>query len=191
MKRPEIIVDLDGVVYPWAEVMAEYIGTYQGVDIGDGTYSQWSVWEDWGIPEGEFMRYWRMAIEDEVIYAQGPPIPGAREALWYLSDTEFHITLATSRLNRFGLHQKVVENTIKWLREACIPYRSLAFIENKKILGARYGIDDKPSNVQDMKHAGIQAYLFSAPHNQEVEEMDRVNSWSEFVEQIEGVDDDE
>ena len=189
MKRDEIVIDIDNVIYDWVEVMAQYL-EYHGYAIDRSAYANWAVWEDWLIPKGAFMRFWRMGVEDGVIYGQGPAIEGARDALWYLSDAEWHITLATNRLSKFGLHRQVIDNTTQWLREANIPYRSLAFISNKGIQGAKFGLDDNPANVQQMAEAGMHAMLFSAPHNTNVNDLIRVANWTEVLDQIEGHEDE-
>lgn len=183
--RPEVLVDLDGVVYDWVGTMSGYL-QYQGIEAPMELYSQWSVWEDWGISKGEFLRLWRMGVEDKVIYAQGALIEGAREALWYLSDQEYHIHFITNRLTKFGLHKEIVENTVSWLREAAVPYRSLSFTHNKGVK-AEFGIDDSPDNIEQMQDAGVGAYLFTAPHNLGESSLPRVDSWAEFIDQVEGM----
>lgn len=180
MKRTEIVVDLDNVVYPWTDVILQYLA-YQG-DIDDWEYAatkytQWAIWEDIGLSKGHFDRRWRQAIEDGVLYAQGQPIDGAVEALWQLSDAEFHVTIATSRLNKFGLHHVVVENTVSWLREAGVPYRSLLFTDNKAIGGAAYVIDDSPKHLDQGRSVGATPILFDAPHNADKAGYLRAHDW--------------
>ena len=167
MKRPVILVDLDNVVYDWVRAMADWLYqnyvTDQSVGLID-RYSQWAVWDDWGIPKGEFIRWWRLGIEAGEIYGKGPIIPGARDALWRLSDAEWHIHIATSRLTKFGLHDKIVENTAKWLRENNIPYRDLSFVDDKTRIMADVIVDDKASNMDPRAHGRM--FLFGAPHNE-------------------------
>jgi 5'(3')-deoxyribonucleotidase len=166
MNRPTILVDLDGVVYDWVGQMAQYLHI-QGV-IEDPVkaiqdHHTWEIWEDWGIPEGEFMRWWRLGVEGKWIYAMGGLIPGARTALWRLSDMEWNIHIATSRLTKFGLHDKIVENTVDWLRSNNIPYRNLSFTANKRDIIADAAVDDNESNLSAYFH--VRPYLFGAPHN--------------------------
>ncbi|KKM23161.1 hypothetical protein LCGC14_1618070, partial [marine sediment metagenome] len=96
--RKTILVDLDNVVYDWVQSMADWLRTNNAVHPSRylvDEYRSWEVWEDWGIPKGEFMRWWRLGIETGVIYAQGKLIPGAQNALWALSDAEWDIHIAT------------------------------------------------------------------------------------------------
>lgn len=186
MNRPVILVDLDNVVYDWTRAIAEfleingafrsrdlrarltervgeYVSTEDNVTYAMQLYSQWAVWDDWGIPKGEFMRWWRLGVEQGWVYGLGPEIPGARRALWKLSDAEWHIHIATSRLTKFGLHDKIAENTARWLRDHNIPYRDLSLVSDKKRILADAIVDDKAENMNNYVHKRV--FHFGAPHN--------------------------
>lgn len=163
--RPVIIVDLDNVVYDWVGAMAQWLDLNGVIDkqTAVDSYSQWAVWDDWDIPKGEFIRWWRLGIEKGWVYGMGPEIPGARTAMWQLSDMEWHIHIVTSRLTKFGLHDKIAENTANWLREHNIPYRDLSLVSDKHRILAEAIVDDKRSNMNAAVH-GL-CYEFAAPHN--------------------------
>ena len=174
--RPVILVDLDNVVYDWCYSMAEYLFINGAVnatpEVMMKKYKTWEVWDDWGIPKGEFLRWWRLGIEEGRIYGMGPEIEGARDALWRLSDAEWHIHIATSRLTKFGLHDKIVENTAQWLRDHNIPYRDLSFTSNKKAIRADAIVDDRVDNMS--KHMHAYRFTFAAPHNNSTTTWDHV-----------------
>ena len=172
--RPVILVDLDNVVYDWVQSMAEWLDrnyalpfkwtrTESAPQQAMRAYSQWAVWEDWNIPKGEFMRWWRLGIEAGEIYGRGPIIPGARNALWQLSDREWDIHIATSRLTKFGLHDKIIENSVSWLRDNGIPYRNCLFISDKTRVAAEAIVDDRRDNMGELH---VRHYEFPANHNQ-------------------------
>jgi|SRR3990167_2074283 len=190
MNRKTIIVDLDNCVYDFVLAFATWLdkngaldrlrpppdttipGTFRlemsRVSNAMNLYSQWNIWDDWNIPKGEFMRWWRLGIEAEEIYANGPLIPGAREALWKLSDGEWSIYLATSRLTKFGAFDKIVANTAKWLNKNNIPYRDLAFTTQKTNMIADAIVDDRADNMSYKVHN--KRFLFPAPHNKAEQE---------------------
>lgn len=195
MDRPTVIVDLDNVVYDWCGSMARWLANnrafnfprmtvkdfepdtlfnYQLSDseIAMRKYSQWAVWDDWKIPKGEFIRWWRLGVEAGEIYGQGPLIPGARNALWKLSDAEWDIHIATSRLTKFGLHDRIVENTSFWLRDNNIPYRQLSFTDSKTRILADAIVDDRWDNMDMQVHG--QCFEFGAPHNESLVTWDYV-----------------
>lgn len=172
MKRKTVLVDLDNVVYPFTEVMAhlvarEGLANSMPADLMK-VYSSWHVWDDWQVSEGGFNHLWEKAIQSgemwgvtETVAAR--PLEKAVQALWTLSDREWHIHLVTSRLNKFRLHDEAVTHTAEWLKWANIPYRSLTFTEDKsRILGDAI-IDDKLDNLRN--HPAPTKILFPAPHN--------------------------
>lgn len=167
-----ILVDLDNVVYDWARAMAQWLvdnGMLRDVADAMERYTQWSIWEDWDIPKGEFIRWWRLGIEAGAIYGEGPVISGAREALWQLSDAEWDIHIATSRLTKFGLHDKIIENTARWLRNNNIPYRNCHFTDDKLAISGAAIVDDRLDNMDVRVHG--RAFLFPANHNIEPYEL--------------------
>jgi len=165
--RPIILVDLDSVVYDWVHIAATIMYEVGVTDLHPrellDLYRSWEVWEDWGIEKGAFFYWWKRAIEKGDMYGKGKDIDGARNGLWSLSDAEWHIHIVTARLNMFGLHHSVVQNTAEWLMLAGIPYRSLSFTEDKHLIYGDAIIDDQAANLVD--HPAPTRYLFPGNHN--------------------------
>jgi 5'-nucleotidase len=202
MSRPVILVDLDNVVYDWAASMAEWLDqngalpaqiyetVQEGRFLGRGpkhamkAYKTWQVWEDWNIPKGEFIRWWRLGVEAGEIYGKGPLIAGARNALWELSDGEWDIHIATSRLTKFGLHDQIVINSATWLRDNNIPYRNIHFTDNKIAIRADAIVDDRADYMDHKAHG--RTFEFPANHNQErfVEPAEQVRAWKGIVAEL-------
>ncbi len=189
--RPVIIVDLDHVVYDWIQAMAFWLfdnDVIRNPLVAAYQYENWEVWEDWNIPEGEFMRWWRLGIEDGAIYGEGLVIPGARSALWKLSDADWDIHIATNRLNKFGLHDQTVMSTGSWLRDNNIPYRQLSFVSNKREIRADAIVDDVMANMDPKAHE--LPFLFPANHNLDyaggVSASEQRKAWNEIVEALIG-----
>ena len=186
--KPVIIVDLDHVVYDFVLSMAFWLadnGVLTNPNKAAYQSKGWKVWEEWGMSEGEFMRWWRLGVEAGWVYAEGTPIPGARDALWKLSDANWDIHIATMRLNKFGLHHAIIGNTIDWLKTHNIPYRQLSFVSNKTTLWADAIVDDVEAN---MGPAHLLHYLFPANHNQthQVGPDERRKAWENIVEELVG-----
>ena len=188
--RRTILVDLDHVVYDWVPAMALWLysnGASQGQSIDDlvKSYSKWEVWDDWGIPKGEFDRWWRLGIEAGEIYGKGGVIPGARDALWKLNDAEWDIHLATNRLTKFGLHDQIVINTANWLRDNNIPYRQLSLVSDKMNIFADAIVDDRTDNMDLDIHGGL-IFLFPANHNtnRPVTTSHQCHAWEAITERL-------
>lgn len=200
-ERKTLLVDLDNVVYPWAEVMAHLtaIGGLSNSYPQDlmAAYKTWSIWDDWQIPKGGFDRVWEKGIETGQMWGVNGdmaafPLPRSVQALWTLSDREWHIHIITHRLNKFRLHDKAVLNTAEWLKWANIPYRSLTFTENKHVVLGDVLIDDNPQNL--IEHPAPVKILYPAPHNRDFEvgdtgiktlfEGEGLYPWDEIVEYL-------
>jgi len=186
MKRKTIIVDLDNVVYDWVNAISVWLLSNNAVNYTtaeemNNDYRNWNVWEDWGMAKGDFMRWWRMGVEAEVIYARGLVMPGAREALWTLSDAEWNIHIATNRLTKFGLHRTIAHNTTTWLYHANIPYRELSLVTNKHKIMAEAIVDDRKDNMKPSSHGKV--FLFPANHNKDriVTDEEQYETWQEIV----------
>lgn len=173
-ERKVVLVDLDNVVYPWAEAMAHLVvmaglsGSHPSELIQ--LYNNWNVWDDWGVPQGSFDFVWEKAIQDGMMWGVNEgmtafPMPGSVKALWELSDREWHIHLVTHRLNKFRLHDEAVVNTAEWLRKFNIPYRSLTFTHDKHQIHGDVIIDDNPDNL--IGHPAPKKILYPAPHNRD------------------------
>jgi hypothetical protein len=170
VKRKTAIIDLDNVVYPFAEVMASIISGNTDVTHAPSElvqlYKSWAIWDDFGVPQGQFDWWWEQGVRSGAVWGtalQVPPIPGAAQALWELSDREWHIHIATSRMNKFRLHDTAAKNTVEWLAQHGIPYRSLSFTSDKHAIIADAIVDDSPDHLVG-HNAGIKI-LFPSPHN--------------------------
>lgn len=181
--RKTLLVDLDNVVYPWAEVMAVLVAKEGLTDRHPAEllqlYKSWSIWDDWQIPKGGFDFVWEKAISDKEMWGVGNEgarsitshaIMRASTALWTLSDREWHIHLITHRLNKFRLHDQAVINTAEWLKQENIPYRSLTFTEDKNSVMGDVIIDDNPDNL--LNHPAPVKILYPAQHNRQFQEED-------------------
>ena len=186
MNRKTILVDLDNVVYDWVHAMSVWLLSNNAVDYEttnemNTDYTKWKAWESWGMTQGEFFRWWRLGIEAEVIYAQGRLITGARDALWVLSDAEWDIHIATSRLTKFGLHGQIALNTVNWLHNANLPYRQLSLVSDKTVIRADAIVDDRAENMLHGIHK--KTFLFPANHNagRVVTSDDQLEAWNNIL----------
>lgn len=182
--RPVLILDLDGVIYDWVGAMRSALSQYAGVEKPLFDPNQWAVWDAWDVPKGLFMQCWRRGIEDGWLYNYGPPIGGAAtvDALWRISDLEWDIQIATSRLNMFGLHHQVVTQTADWLNQYRIPYRGLSFTDRKTLKGLVM-VDDKPGNLET---ANVElALLWDMAHNRNEMRYPRVHDMEDLFEWVE------
>ncbi len=107
-----------------------------------------------------------------------PPVAGAAEALWRLSDAGVWIRLITHRLYTNWGHAIAVGDTVAWLDEHGVPYRDLCFLGDKPEVDADAYIDDAPHNIEALRRAGADAVVFDQPYNRDLPGP-RVGSWAE------------
>lgn len=194
-----ILIDLDNVVYPWAQHAATLLSfeglTHYTVEELVQLYHNFEVWEDWGIPEGMFNWWWEQWIRRGLMYRgrvnehlHFTALPGAIEGIWALSDDGWDIHLVTARLNKFRLHDQSVINTVEWLRDEGIPYRKISFTDDKHSILGDVIVDDQAHHLID--HPAPMRFLYPAAHNVMVRDpadgeyatLDEVRPWEDLVE---------
>lgn len=154
-----IAVDLDGVLFPWLDLIRSH---FQSLGYECPPDTGWEVWEYWGIPKGLFHREWERLITDERLYRQGDPIDMSRDCLWRLSDAGWQIEIVTHRLQHPGHHAEVIFQTTDWLDQHHVPYHGISFTGNKTIY-CDVIVDDNPDYL-DASAADLKL-LYAAEHN--------------------------
>lgn len=201
MSEGTILVDLDNVVFPFAEQFATLLWTEGKTEDTPEElmklYHTFEVWNDWGIPKGMFDWWWEQWIREgrmyrgrvnDTLHFTGKP--GSIAALWALSDAGWDIHIVTARLNKFRLHDQIVINTVEWLRDEGVPYRSLSFAADKHAIMGDAIVDDQPYNLID--HPAPMRFLVPAKHNGgartpeagEYVVLDEADPWGDLVEAL-------
>ena len=183
-----IDIDLDGVCADYITAMrticAKEFNTPEESIPEPDTYNLASA-AGWPIRDSKtFLQIHTKAVADH-LYRKIPILPGTKEALNYLSDSGFHIRIATHRLISSGLHQIIVSDTAAWLEEHHLPYMSLCFVGPKDTLDANLHIEDSPSVASDLVRANQQTVLMDRAYNRSVTGVLRTHSWDELTRAIE------
>lgn len=192
-----INVDLDGVVYPWHETMADWL--YVNLAATDSPSHLWedghyrsfpepTQWffegNEWGLSDGEFKNWFRLGVKDGYIWKTGTPIEGASKYMWQLSDRGHYIRIVTTRLvHNFG-HQMSIDSTTEWLDRWNIPYRSIAFLgiaDEKFDYKCDIAVDDNIDNLRDSD------ILFGRKWSERPFEVRVANNWQEVFGIIDGL----
>jgi hypothetical protein len=183
-----IDIDLDGVCADYTTAMrticAKEFNISEESIPEPNTYNLVSA-TGWPIRDRKtFLRIHTKAVADH-LYRKIPIFPGTKEAFHYLSDSGFHIRIATHRLISSGLHQIVVSDTAAWLEEHHLPYMSLCFVGPKDTLDANLHIEDSPSVASNLVRANQQTVLMDRTYNRSITGVPRVHSWDELTRAIE------
>ena len=185
-----VMVDIDDVLFPWADGIHEKCRVAGLHDIE--TYTSWSMWEDYGVEKEAWLEVVDKATIDG--FYQSAPYPHAVEALrslrWWMGST-VAIHLVTAR-GMMAHADDIRRWTVEWVEDFAVPHDSLTFTKDKvraqeKLGRFDYALDDGAHNFEALLENGIEAYLLDRPHNQDVEAGDwRVYSVGEFVDIIVG-----
>ena len=183
-----IDIDLDGVCADYTTAMrticAKEFNISEESIPEPNTYNLVSA-TGWPIRDRKtFLRIHTKAVADH-LYRKIPIFPGTKEAFNYLSDSGFHIRIATHRLISSGLQQIVVSDTAAWLEEHHLPYMSLCFVGPKDTLDANLHIEDSPSVASNLVRANQQTVLMDRTYNRSITGVPRVHSWDELTRAIE------
>lgn len=174
----EIIVDLDGVCYDFVGELTKYVESETGEKLPPATTYNF-FWHDWGMPHAEYHMWRNKALHARKLFYEGDPLPGCIETLTSLRAAGHKIHLVTAR------DADTESATHRWLGQHKIPFDRVTFSsEKQEFRRAEMAIDDNIEQVQNMRDAGINAFLMSQPWNAEAENLPRVASWREFENRV-------
>ena len=179
MARPFVFgVDLDGVVADYTEGFREVVATELGVDPASLPHERSWDFREWGISQDEFNRLHRYAVAELRMLATLPPIEGAADALWRLSDAGIWIRVVTHRLYTNWGHAAAIADTVTWLDNHRIPYRDICFLGAKPEVEADCYVDDAPHNISSLREHGNICIAFEQPYNVGFDGL-RARNWTE------------
>ncbi len=171
-------VDLDGVVADHTLRFRDIYAEISGIDPETLTLERSWNFSEWGLDNDRYTELHRVAVMEHDMFRTMPPIEGAAEALWRLSDAGVWIRIITHRLYVHWGHEKAVADTAAWLDLNRIPYRDLCFLGAKPQAEADAYIDDAPHNVEELRSYGNTVIVFDQPYNRELGGL-RARSWTE------------
>lgn len=176
-------VDLDGVCGDYSNALRQVVANEKGLDLD--TLPPQASWDflEWDLAPGEFEDMHRKAVLEHRIFRSMPPVPGAADALWRLSDAGVWIRIITHRIYGNWGHAVAVGDTVAWLDNVGIPYRDLCFLGAKPQVEADCYIDDAPHNVDALRASGAYVIVFDQLYNREIEGP-RAADWSEVEELV-------
>jgi len=176
----DIMLDVDDVMMPWAEVIRD-----EAVALGlipEGTsWASWEQWSDWGIDKSLWFRAVASA-NIKGLYTKTAPYPGAVDAVNRLLWEGHRVHVVTARQ---GKHIEKI--TPEWFHDFGIGFTTMTFTRDKasaqEYLGVSfdYAIDDGIHNWMDLSAAGVNAYLMHQPHNGEANTARRVYNMAQFT----------
>lgn len=180
----DVGIDLDGVIYPFADAFREYC--LERMDVNDLPEPQhWNFYEDWGLDSETFYAWLREAAETHEVFATHDPYEGVINAWHDLRDMNVKIHVLTAR------PQSAWAQTAEWLSKHKLHVDTLHFGPTKGLLasiatGKSILIDDHVAYYEESERNGIIPVLMDRAWNAHKENANRVSSMTEFVSFIRG-----
>jgi hypothetical protein len=150
-------VDLDGVLYPFADVFTAYAEQRLGVEPGSLPPPQtWRFYtEQWGLDDTSFSTLYRDGVADGVLFATGEPDREVLAALALLQKFGVELYVVTSRFAHDADEGLVSTHTQQWVSSLQLPVAGLHIVAGDKhtiaaSLGLDAHLDDAPAQLHDV-----------------------------------------
>jgi 5'-nucleotidase len=176
-------VDLDGVCADYTRALRRVLATKRGVDPEQFPLDHSWDFGEWGVGSDEFSRLHREAVLEHRMFLTMPPVPGAADALWRLSDAGIWIRIITHRIYGNWGHAVAVADTVAWLDRVGIPYRDLCFLGAKPQVEADCYVEDAPHNIAALRDRGASVIVFDRSYNRSLPGP-RAATWSEVEDHV-------
>lgn len=168
-------LDLDGCAYPLHDVLRGYLWA-NGHHGPLPEIRQWDLWNDWGITRDQFLQALVDGCADGVIFHQGNPVDGARDAWRALKVAGHRLVVMTDRPQ-----PGAIAATEGWLRRHDMPFDEVRFGPNKAQPDIDVLVDDAPHHVHARDAVGLLTLLFTRPYNAHMTGTPRAATWAGVV----------
>lgn len=175
----DVAVDLDGVVYPFAEAFRSYCAHRLGVpDLAPVT--DWHFYRSWGLDDQQFVQYLTDACTEWNVFSVMQPEAGTADGWHALRGMGVRIHVVTHRPH------EAWAQTADWLAAWGLVPDTLTFTADKTVVvhhaagNPCAAIEDRVENHRALLAAGVRSVLLDRPWN-EGEPGDRVRSLADFA----------
>lgn len=182
----DVVIDLDGVVYPFASAFKSYCVNVLDRHPAELPYpTRWEFYEDWNMTKDEFHSHIAIGARDHQLFANFPAEYYADHAWKKFREMGLTIHVMTLR------PKEAQRQTMDWLVKHNIQPDYLWFPEESKgdlirhIDGSVIAIDDHVENYLEIRNTGSLAVLHTQPWNTHYKKALRVNNLRNFVKLIE------
>jgi 5'(3')-deoxyribonucleotidase len=166
MAKPTVGLDLDGVIYQWADTARYLIRIHHSIALPESTY--WEYIKD-NVPQEVWSWLWDRGV-DLGLFRYGHVYSGAIDGIRELQhEVDLHIVTHRPRsaINDTLAFLSYITGTPE-LRDAFRGVHMLSDEQPKSSVGMDIYVDDAPHVVQDVIRQGARAVLVDRPWNQRV-----------------------
>ncbi|MBW8686271.1 5' nucleotidase, NT5C type [Chitinophaga rhizophila] len=166
-----IAIDMDGVMADTTQQMIDWYANRYGVQVDKATL--YGIPETTGFPhEKEVIRKF---LFEPGFFRTKPVIKDSQEVIRALQD-KYEVFIVSAAME----FTPSLPEKVDWLAEhfPFISWQNIVFCGSKTIIQADYMIDDHVKNLQPFKGQGL---MFTAPHNVNVTDFKRVDTWQDVA----------
>ena len=162
----DIGIDLDGCLYPFAEVMRSWAAGSTGHALPEAR--EWAFWKsEWGFSDDEFEKLRSQGSALGVVYQSGVPDVQVLSAMRRLADEGHRLHVISSRAGDWHVDEKV---TREWLWRWGVPHETLHVVDGSKAhtaatLGVRVMLEDSIESARQLQGV-CRVVMWAMPWNE-------------------------
>lgn len=162
--RLDVLLDVDGVLYPFPELFTPYVSRQLGRELDLDT-TDWAFYARWGVDAEQFARLVIKGVDERELWWTGDPYADVAPAIERLLAAGHRLHLVTAR----GLagDENAYAATHHWVAEHGLVVESVNVTDAKTVVVGELGldparcvaVDDGPHHVADWLDAGVYAVV--------------------------------
>jgi FMN phosphatase YigB (HAD superfamily) len=160
----DVLIDIDGVLYPFPEVFTPYASIRLGRELALDT-TRWEFYEAWGVDYAGFVELVTLGVSERQLWWEGAPYPDVPDAIARLRAGGHRLHLVTAR-DITGA-EAAMAATNHWLAQHDLVVESVNLAQDKPTVLHQLGldpaqcvaIDDGPQHVRAWEDAGVFAVV--------------------------------
>ena len=164
MRTFDVLIDIDGVLYPFPEVFTPYASLQLGRELELDT-TRWEFYEEWGVDYDAFVELVTQGVNERQLWWEGAPYADVPAAIARLRASGHRLHLVTAR-DITGV-EAAMAATNHWLALHDLVVESVNLAQDKPTVLAALGldpascvaVDDGPQHVAAWEAAGVYAVV--------------------------------
>lgn len=139
MSSLDVLLDVDGVLYPLPELFTSYAAEQLGRDLQLDT-TNWEFYRDWGLGYDDFVELLGEGVRERRLWWSGDPYPDVPDAVATIRRAGHRIHLVTARDVR-GIEAEAFDATEHWLERHGIEVDTINLTQEKTVVLQRLGLE--------------------------------------------------
>jgi FMN phosphatase YigB (HAD superfamily) len=164
MRTFDVLIDIDGVLYPFPELFTPYASMQLGRELPLDT-SRWEFYEEWGIDYAGFVDLVIRGVSEGQLWWEGAPYADVPAAVARLRAGGHRLHLVSAR--DISGADAAMAATNHWLAQHDLVVESVNLAQDKPTVLAALGldpgrcvaVDDGPQHVRAWEAAGVFAVV--------------------------------